>query len=150
MSNRLDLPRSSPAVAFAAALTALLTLAWLIYYPGLDGSFLFDDFPNLKALGIMGPIHDWPSFARYVVSGGTTEPLGRPLSMLSFLIDAQNWPAVWERVRQQLGPVQRSALELVGVPATPGPNSLAIHFPADYGSAYDAVASEAGLDAAGG
>ncbi|MFO0849032.1 MAG: DNA polymerase III subunit gamma/tau [Gemmataceae bacterium] len=62
-------------------------------------------------------------------------------------VTAQNWPSVWDRVRQQLGPVQRSALELAGLPATSGPNSLAIHFPADYGSAYDAVASEAGTDA---
>jgi DNA polymerase-3 subunit gamma/tau len=60
---------------------------------------------------------------------------------------ADNWPAVWERVRQLLGPVQRGALESPGVVATPGPSSLAIHFPAHYGSAYDAVASDAGTDA---
>lgn len=93
VNGRFPLLQPRQVVVFAAMLTALLVLAWLIYYPGLDGSFLFDDFPNLKALGIMGPIHDWPSLVRYVVSGGATEPLGRPLSMLSFLIDAQNWPA---------------------------------------------------------
>jgi tetratricopeptide (TPR) repeat protein len=88
-----DLRRVHPVLLFAGGLAALLALAWLVYYPGLAGSFLFDDYVNLKTLGIMGPIQDWPSLARYVASGGSTDPIGRPLSMLTFLIDAQNWPA---------------------------------------------------------
>ena len=67
-------------------------MAWLSYTPGLNGSFLFDDFANLPALGATGPIDDWPAFWRYITSG-TADPTGRPLTLLTFLLDAQNWPA---------------------------------------------------------
>jgi hypothetical protein len=77
---------------FAAGLLGLLALTWLIYRPGLHGTFLFDDFVNLNALGASGPVHDWPSFLRYITSG-TADPTGRPIALLTFLIDAQNWPA---------------------------------------------------------
>ena len=70
----------------------LLTLAWISYSPGLHGSFLFDDFANLPPLGEFGPINNWSAFWRFVTSGHA-DPLGRPLAMLSFLLDAQNWPA---------------------------------------------------------
>lgn len=65
---------------------------WLVYSPGLQGGFLFDDFVNLDALGATGPIDDWPTFWRYITSG-TADPIGRPLSLLSFLVDANDWPA---------------------------------------------------------
>lgn len=74
------------------ALAALLLLAWGAYSPGLGGSFLFDDFVNLDALNNPGPVDDWPTFWRYITSG-TADPLGRPLSLLTFLIDAREWPA---------------------------------------------------------
>jgi hypothetical protein len=71
---------------------ALLILAWFVYWPGLSGGFLFDDFVNLNAIGATGPIDDWPTFWRYVTSGGA-DPTGRPLALLSFLLDARDWPA---------------------------------------------------------
>lgn len=71
---------------------ALAILAWLAYSPGLSGSFLFDDFANLSALGAYGPVTDWTTFWRYVTSG-VADPTGRPLSLLTFLVDAQDWPA---------------------------------------------------------
>jgi protein O-mannosyl-transferase len=77
---------------FIASAVAVATLAWLAYRPGLSAEFLFDDFTNLSALGSSGPIDSWPAFWRYVTSG-TADPLGRPLSLISFLIDAQDWPA---------------------------------------------------------
>jgi tetratricopeptide (TPR) repeat protein len=70
----------------------LLALAWLAYSPGLSGGFLFDDFVNLDALGATGKIDDWPTFWRFVTSG-SADPIGRPLSLLTFLLDAQDWPA---------------------------------------------------------
>lgn len=73
-------------------LCALLVLAWLAYRPGLAGGFLFDDFVNLDALGKTGRVDDWPTFWRYLTSG-SADPTGRPLSMLSFLLDARDWPA---------------------------------------------------------
>jgi hypothetical protein len=73
-------------------LATLLGVAWLAYAPGLAGGFLFDDFVNLDALGATGPVDDWPTFWRYITSG-VADPLGRPLSLLSFLVDARDWPA---------------------------------------------------------
>ncbi len=74
------------------ALICSLALTVLVYTPGLHGSFLFDDFANLPSLGDSGPIDNWPAFWRYITSG-TADPTGRPLALLSFLIDARNWPA---------------------------------------------------------
>jgi len=75
-----------------ALLAALLLVAWLAYRPGLSGGFVFDDFANLPALGETGPIDNAATFARYITSG-TADPIGRPLAMASFLIDAHDWPA---------------------------------------------------------
>ncbi|AGG88082.1 tetratricopeptide repeat protein [Rhodanobacter denitrificans] len=69
-----------------------LGLTWVAYSPGLHGGFLFDDFANLPALGVTGPTDDWLAFLRYITSG-TADPTGRPLTLLTFLLDAQNWPA---------------------------------------------------------
>jgi len=74
------------------AAIAILGLATAAYIPGLSGSFLFDDFANLPALGAYGPVDDWVTFWRYLTSG-TADPTGRPLSLLTFLLDANNWPA---------------------------------------------------------
>lgn len=71
-------------------LLALLALA--AYWPGLHGDFLFDDFANLPALGATGPVDNWPAFWRYITSGGA-DPTGRPIALLSFLLDANDWPA---------------------------------------------------------
>ncbi|MEO8742969.1 MAG: tetratricopeptide repeat protein [Lysobacteraceae bacterium] len=73
-------------------LMALLAATWMVYAPGLHGGFLFDDFGNLPAIGATGQVDTWPAFWRYVTSG-IADPTGRPLALLSFLIDAQDWPA---------------------------------------------------------
>lgn len=73
-------------------LGALLLLAWFAYLPGLHGGFVFDDFVNLDALGAGGRVDDWAAFWRYLTSG-SADPTGRPLAMLSFLLDARDWPA---------------------------------------------------------
>ncbi|HKE47370.1 MAG TPA: tetratricopeptide repeat protein [Rhodanobacteraceae bacterium] len=77
---------------FLAGLALVLVVGWLVYRPGLDGAFLFDDFVNLPALGAYGRIDSWAAFVRYITSG-IADPTGRPLSLLSFLIDARDWPA---------------------------------------------------------
>lgn len=73
-------------------LLSVLLLALAAYWPGLHGGFLFDDFANLPALGASGPVDNWATFWRYITSG-TADPTGRPLTLLSFLLDARNWPA---------------------------------------------------------
>jgi len=67
-------------------------LVWFGYSPGLHGGYLFDDFANLPALGAPGPVDNWPAFLRYITSG-IADPTGRPLTLLTFLLDAHNWPA---------------------------------------------------------
>jgi hypothetical protein len=79
-------------VVLALALLSVASAALVAYWPGLHGGFLFDDFANLPALGAPGPIDNWPAFWRYITSG-TADPTGRPLTLLTFLIDARNWPA---------------------------------------------------------
>lgn len=74
------------------SLCSVLLLAWLVYRPGLAGDFLFDDYGNLALLGMYGRVDDWQSFWLYILSG-FSGPTGRPLSHLSFLIDANFWPA---------------------------------------------------------
>jgi hypothetical protein len=79
------------------AVTAVLAICMLaltccVYVPGLSGGFLFDDFANLPTLGASGPVDTWSTFWRYITSG-RADPVGRPLALLTFLVDAQNWPA---------------------------------------------------------
>lgn len=73
-------------------LLALLAIAIAVYVPGLHGGFLFDDYINLPSLGAQGPIDNWAAFWRYI-SSGTADPTGRPLTLLTFLLDARDWPA---------------------------------------------------------
>lgn len=68
-------------------------LAIAVYWPGLGGGFLFDDEPNLKHLGELGSVHDWFTLKAYILSGWSG-PTGRPLALLSFLIDDNTWPSV--------------------------------------------------------
>ncbi len=70
----------------------ILILTLSAYWPGLAGPFLFDDFGNLDALGKYGSVHNWETFRLYVF-GNTSGPSGRPLSMLSFLINDNTWPS---------------------------------------------------------
>ncbi|MGP1664313.1 MAG: hypothetical protein ACTS5I_00055, partial [Rhodanobacter sp.] len=68
-------------------LAATIVLSW----PALSGPFLFDDFPNLKNLQTLGGHLDWQSLANYSAQY-RSEP-GRPLSMLSFVINDFDWPS---------------------------------------------------------
>lgn len=79
-------------LASALALLMTLGLVVIVYRPGLGGGFLFDDFRNLEDLGAYGGIRDWETFSSFVL-GGWSGPAGRPLSLLSFLIDDTNWPS---------------------------------------------------------
>lgn len=70
----------------------MLAITSWAYHPGLYGGFLFDDFGNLPILGAGGPVDNWPTFWRYITSG-IADPTGRPLTLLTFLLDAHDWPA---------------------------------------------------------
>ena len=66
----------------------LLLLTVYLYYPGLAGSFLLDDFANLARLS---EIEDNDFFYYYIFSG-FSGPSGRPLSLLTFALQYPAWP----------------------------------------------------------
>jgi protein O-mannosyl-transferase len=82
--------RADRAAAICACL--LLAVTYAAYWPGLSGGFLFDDFSNLAVLGYYGRIDNLEALWLYLLSG-FSGPTGRPLSTLSFLLDARDWPA---------------------------------------------------------
>jgi hypothetical protein len=84
-----------------ATVLVLLLVAWA-YWPGLSGPFLFDDYGNLDVLGAYGRLRDLPSWLFYL-SSGTADPTGRPVALLSFLLDGSTWPtAPWPFKRTNL------------------------------------------------
>ena len=79
-------------IKFLSSTILLCGLAYTLYVPGLAGSFIFDDFPNLKPLGYYGGVTDLESALRFVF-GNNSGPTGRPVSMASFLLDDNSWPS---------------------------------------------------------
>lgn len=71
---------------FAAA----IVLCAVLYWPALHSSFLFDDFSNLSALTSIDHVSSWRDLGIYL-SQPRDFP-GRPLSMLSFLLQKSDWP----------------------------------------------------------
>lgn len=70
----------------------LMAIACGVYWPGLAGGFLFDDTPNLAPLAQYGGVHDWPTLTNFVLNG-FSGPTGRPVALLSFLLDDNTWPS---------------------------------------------------------
>lgn len=69
-------------------LLPLLLLVAVVYWPGLHGGFVFDDFPNIVD---NLPLHvtvrsDWPHWLAAIFSSPSSE-LQRPLAMLSFAVN---------------------------------------------------------------
>ncbi|MBT8088496.1 MAG: glycosyltransferase family 39 protein, partial [Gammaproteobacteria bacterium] len=54
--------------------------------------FLLDDVDVLSALGKFGGVTDWDTFRAFVF-GGQAGPTGRPLALLTYLLDGNDWPA---------------------------------------------------------
>jgi hypothetical protein len=80
--------RGVAGIGAVAAVVVGLILIYKIYSIGFSFGLSFDDEPNLKGLG---QVVDFES-AMLFVFGGSAGPLGRPLSMASFLIDIAYWP----------------------------------------------------------
>jgi tetratricopeptide (TPR) repeat protein len=87
-SKYFDNPKS---LAILAGWMALFLAAVMAYWPGLAGPFILDDEVSISALGVLGGVRDWETFKLFVF-GGTSGPTGRPLALLSFLIDGSTWP----------------------------------------------------------
>ena len=83
----------SPEIFSSLFFFALLGICLLIYWPGLSGPFLLDDFENLESLGANNQVHDLHSVVQFVFTG-IAGPTGRPLSLLSFLLNDFAWPSM--------------------------------------------------------
>jgi tetratricopeptide (TPR) repeat protein len=70
-------------LAMLCWLVILFLCCWM-YWPGLDGPTVFDDGPNLLVLDILD---ENPSHAIDIVVGNGSGPAGRPISMLSFVLE---------------------------------------------------------------
>ncbi|MFC1749749.1 hypothetical protein ACFL2V_13190 [Pseudomonadota bacterium] len=79
-------------VVKALIIVALAALAAIVFQPGTSGSFQLDDYDNLKEMQRYGDIDNANSFKGFVF-GGISGPTGRPVSLASFLVDTQSWPA---------------------------------------------------------
>jgi len=86
----LRISRQDLIISFAFAATVLAT--FFVFQPGLSGAFVFDDFPNLSDLGFAGGVTNWHSALRFTI-GGNAGPLGRPISLASFLLNDNGWPS---------------------------------------------------------
>lgn len=73
-------------------ISLVLGVVALSFWPALTGPFLFDDTPNLAPLTQLSAEsatgQDWLR----VIFGNASGSLGRPLSMLSFAVQAEHWP----------------------------------------------------------
>lgn len=68
----------------------ILLLTILVYFPGLKGGFLFDDYPNLSVMAIYGDMSNWSDALRFVINGHAG-PTGRPVSLITFVPQATDW-----------------------------------------------------------
>ena len=80
----------SNAWMIGAAWLCVMVLAVVAYWPGLSGPFVLDDFTTIAQLGNLGGVTNWETFNAFVF-GGTAGPTGRPVALLSFLIDGLLW-----------------------------------------------------------
>ena len=87
MPSRLR-PLVFPILCAALALLACAA----VYRPGLATGYFFDDAANLPVLGEFGRVDNGTKLVRYLTAG-RADPTGRPIALLSFLLDANDWPA---------------------------------------------------------
>lgn len=73
------------------ALVSLLLACGWAFHPALSGPFIFDDFPNLENMRHLNDGVSSVSIRQYLAS--VRGYPGRPLAMLSFLIEDSAWPA---------------------------------------------------------
>lgn len=72
-------------------LALLLAFCFLVYQPGLSGSFQLDDWVNLGPLATLDADATPQTYLQFLVQG-IASPLGRPLSLLTFMAQAPDWP----------------------------------------------------------
>lgn len=74
--------------SFGLLLGCLLVVAYGIYSQGFNANFKLDDTPNLS---LLEHVNDKDSLLYFILSG-SAGPSGRPLALLSFVINQPAWP----------------------------------------------------------
>jgi len=69
-----------------------VVLIYIIYSPGLSGGFMLDDLINFVKLNLFHTYDGIESIINYVLANETGF-LKRPITSLSYLLNATNWPA---------------------------------------------------------
>lgn len=75
----------------SSILILLILTTFVVYKGGLNGGFIFDDYNSLQRLNVFQGDVTAEKLKTYVGESGSG-PLKRPISVLSFLIDSQQWP----------------------------------------------------------
>ena len=70
----------------------ILLLTFLLFYPGLHGTFLLDDFANLPPLNTINQSEQFIDSIWQFISQGASSKIGRPVSLLSFALQSNSWP----------------------------------------------------------
>lgn len=78
---------SKTPLALSATLAVILLVGWFIYQPASSSVYLLDDRTNLSGLA---SVKDAESALQFVASG-SAGPVGRPLSLATFLPQAAMW-----------------------------------------------------------
>ncbi|MEO5378340.1 MAG: hypothetical protein H7832_11250 [Magnetococcus sp. DMHC-6] len=78
-------------ILFGSTFFFLLFFVAFLYWPGLSGGFLLDDFHNLQSLQT---INEQPTLENilFSISGPTDNSITRPLSRASFVAQHNDWP----------------------------------------------------------
>jgi len=69
-----------------------LLFTTLVYWPGLGGPFLFDDIVNFSSLMHLDKHNTFNRVYQFILTGNAGS-LGRPISLLSFMINDNAWPS---------------------------------------------------------
>lgn len=80
----------NPELATGILLWLLIVLTYALYSPGISGSFIFDDYPNLGGLDKVKSLTDLRGLVDYL-STPVAGALGRPISLLSFALQQYSW-----------------------------------------------------------
>ncbi|MFV2058571.1 MAG: tetratricopeptide repeat protein, partial [Thiohalomonadales bacterium] len=83
---------NSPFIRAVGLVFVPLIITLIIYWPGLKGSFLFDDYPNFEPLGSTAQTSTYTRIVNFIFTGGAG-PTGRPVSLASFIINDNAWPS---------------------------------------------------------
>lgn len=77
---------------FPCFLLLLSVSLFALYLPGLGAGFLLDDYGSIRPLGGWGAIDSIAEAIAYIETGVRAGPTGRPVAMLTFLMNGDTWP----------------------------------------------------------